>query len=481
MKLPNNSIAEMKRTRIFRQGVGSETKRKIMTIGLLFLGLLGSSEAQVQQRPNILIIMTDQQTADAMSAAGNRDLHTPAMDKLAANGVRFSRAYCVQPLCAPSRTAIFSGRRPHETGFVGNVSEKDGLWPDSLLMMGKIFQAGGYKTGYVGKWHLSIPVSKISQHGFEYIQNTDFLDYNDAATPSYCARFIRDHRKDPFLLVASFLNPHDICEWARNEELKMDVLKDAPVPELCPDLPANWKKPVHEPEMIREQQKSNFRTYPSINWTEGQWRQYRWAYNRLVEKVDNYIEMVLASLKKYGIEKNTIIIFTSDHGDGYAGHSWNQKQVLYEESIKVPFIISQIGQMKPRVDDMLICNGTDIIPTICGFTGVKAPSYLKGLDISKRLSATHVNLRDTLVVETDFADNEELLGISGRAVISDGLKYIVYSKGKIREQLFDLAKDPGETNNLAVVPAYKAKLKAMRQYLQSWCKKNGDAFEQHVL
>lgn len=476
-----NSSIKLDIQHFFRKDIRSVKGLIIMITGLLILLFAGTIEAQTQQRPNILIIMTDQQTADAMSAAGNRDLHTPAMDKLAANGVRFSRAYCVQPLCAPSRTAIFSGRRPHETGFIGNVPEKDGLWPDSLLMMGKIFQAGGYKTGYVGKWHLSIPVSKISQHGFEYIQNTDFLDYNDAATPSYCARFIRDHKKDPFLLVASFLNPHDICEWARDEDLKMDVLKDAPAPELCPVLPANWKKPAHEPEMIREQQKSNFRTYPSIQWTEGQWRQYRWAYNRLVEKVDNYVEMVLASLKKYNIEKNTIIIFTSDHGDGYAGHSWNQKQILYEESIKVPFIISKIGQWKPRVDDILICNGTDIIPTICGLTGVKAPSYLKGLDISKRLVAPTAILRDTLVVETDFADNEELLGISGRAVITEGLKYIVYSKGKIREQLFDLVKDPGETNNLAVLPANESKLKAMRQYLKAWCKKNGDAFGQHVL
>ena len=108
-------------------------------------------------RPNILIIMTDQQTADAMSIAGNKDLHTPAMDKLAQNGVRFTKAYCAQPLCTPSRTAIFSGKMPFETGFIGNAPEKDGQWPDDLLMMGKIFQNGGYKTGYVGKWHLPVP------------------------------------------------------------------------------------------------------------------------------------------------------------------------------------------------------------------------------------------------------------------------------------------------------------------------------------
>lgn len=432
--------------------------------------------AQTDARPNILIIMTDQQTADAMSNAGNKDLHTPGMDRLAANGVRFTKAYCAQPLCTPSRTAIFSGKMPFETGFTGNAPEKDGLWPDSLLMMGKLFEAGGYKTGYVGKWHLPVPASKQSQHGFQYIQNTSFQDFNDGATPSFCARFIKENAKQPFLLVASFLNPHDICEWARDEALKMDVLEAAPAAEQCPALPANWKKPANEPEMIREQQHSNARTYPSINWTGDQWRQYRWAYNRLVEKVDHYIEQVLYALKKYGVDKNTIILFTADHGDGYAGHSWNQKQVLYEESAKVPFIIAKLGAWKGRTDEQLVCNGTDIIPTICGFTGVKAPAYLKGMDLSKRIADPARLQRDTLVIETDFFDNEEWLGISGRAVITRDFKYIVYSKGKIKEQLFDLSKDPGEMINQAIDPRFRQKLTAMRSYLKHWSKANGDAF-----
>ncbi|WP_017495341.1 sulfatase [Flavobacterium sp. WG21] len=444
------------------------------------LGILAipfSGNAQTAARPNILIIMTDQQTADAMSIAGNKDLHTPAMDKLAQNGIRFTKAYCAQPLCTPSRTALMSGKMPFETGFVGNAPEKDGQWPDDLLMMGKIFQNGGYKTGYVGKWHLPVPTAKKSQHGFEYIENTSFQDYNDAATPSFCARFIKENKNTPFLLVASFLNPHDICEWARHEDLKMDVLEKVPPVDQCPQLPANWKIPQYEPEIVRDQQKVSFRTYPSVNWTADQWRQYRWAYNRLVEKVDGYIEMVLASLKKYNIEKNTIIIFTADHGDGYAGHSWNQKQILYEESAKIPFIISKIGEWKPRTDDLLVCNGTDIIPTICGFTGIQKPTYLKGIDLSKRITNPSENLRDTLVIETDFADNEELLNISGRAVITQNLKYIVYNKGDLKEQLFDLSTDPGEITNLAVNKAYKKELIAMRRYLKKWCSANGDSFQ----
>lgn len=450
---------------------------KYNILSLLFF-LAAVANAQSTNKPNILIIMTDQQTADAMSIAGNKDLHTPAMDKLAKNGVRFTKAYCAQPLCTPSRTAIFSGKMPFETGFVGNAAEKDGQWPDSLLMMGKILQNGGYKTGYVGKWHLPVPTTKVSQHGFEYIENTNFLDYNDGATPSYCARFIKENKDKPFLLVASFLNPHDICEWARGEALKMDVLEDVPPVDQCPQLPANWKIPANEPEIIREQQKTvGLRTYPSVNYTPEKWRQYRWAYNRLVEKVDKYIEMVMASLKKYDVEKNTIIIFTADHGDGYAGHSWNQKQILYEESAKIPFIIAKMdGSIKSRTDDMLVCNGTDIIPTICGLTSVQKPGYLKGIDLGKQLTMPSNNLRDTLVIETDFADNEELLGISGRAVITKDFKYIVYNKGEIKEQLFDLTKDPGEITNLAVNTQYKKKLMNMRTYLKKWCKTNGDKF-----
>jgi arylsulfatase A-like enzyme len=454
-------------------------RRKLKIIGTAITVLLVQcvvTLAQTPSKPNILIIITDQQTANAMSNAGNKDLHTPAMDKLAANGVRFTRAYCAQPLCTPSRTSIFSGKMPYQTGFKCNAEEKDGQWPDSLLMMGKIFLQAGYQTGYVGKWHLPVPVSKVSQHGFETVQNSKTLDYNDAATPSYCASFIKNNKDHPFLLVASFLNPHDICEWARGDALKMDLLDTPPDPSKCPELPANWNISAAEPPAIREQQKVNLGTYPSVNWNAGQWRQYRWAYNRLIEKADNYVGMVLASLKKYGVENNTIIIFTSDHGDGYAAHKWNQKQVLYEEAAKIPFIVSKLGQWKGRTDDMLVCNGIDMIPTMCGFAGIPKPGDLMGKDISKRIANPGVNLRDTLVIETDFANNDVLLGIAGRAVITPDFKYIVYNKGAIREQLFNLKTDPGEMNNLAIVPAYKRKLDVMRGYLKQWCSKNKDNF-----
>lgn len=135
------------------------------------------------------------------------------------------------------------------------------------------------------------------------------------------------------------------------------------------------------------------------------------------------------------------------------------------------------GSITALTDDMLVCNGIDIIPTICGFTGVAKPNYLKGIDLSKKIANPELKLRDTLVIETDFADNEELLNISGRAVITDDFKYIVYNEGEIKEQLFNLNEDPKEITNLAVNKSYKKKLIAMRSYLKQWCKKNGDTFQ----
>lgn len=427
-------------------------------------------------RPNILIIMTDQQTAEAMSCAGNKDLHTPAMDFLATNGTRFTEAYCAQPLCTPSRSSIFSGVMPSENGFTGNYPEEDGQWPDSLLFMGKIFKEAGYKTGYVGKWHIPLPSSNIAQHGFDYIQNTWTGDFMDAANPAYCARFMKENQNHPFLLVASFLNPHDICEWARGDFLKMDFIDNPPAPEECPELPYNWKISPLEPQIIREQQRVNLRTYPSTDWEEGKWRQYRWVYNRLVERVDGYVQMILDGLKKYGLEDNTIIIFTSDHGDGYAAHQWNQKQVLYQESIKVPFIISKIGVFEPAVNDRLICNGTDIMTTICSYAGIKGPDYLKGADINQIMHTNEGNWRDTLVVETDFADNTVLLDIKGRAVITSKYKYIIYSKGELREQLFDLKIDPGETKNLVFDKDFQEIRVNMRNYLKNYTDTEKETF-----
>jgi len=118
--------------------------------------------AHPSKRPNILLIITDQQSAGAMSCAGNTFLNTPHMDYLANRGVLFSKAYCGQPLCVPSRGVMFTGRMPHETGITINKHKH----PVKVPMLGKLLADAGYECGYVGKWHLTIPFSEEITHGF---------------------------------------------------------------------------------------------------------------------------------------------------------------------------------------------------------------------------------------------------------------------------------------------------------------------------
>jgi len=426
------------------------------------------------RRPNILFIITDQQFAGAMSCAGNKDLKTPGMDSLAESGTRFERAYCAQSLCVPSRTSIFTGRMPHENGVTVNCIERDTV---CLPMMGTIFNEAGYDTGYFGKWHIALPFGNENAHGFQVAEET--VQSQDKRVPEACARFIRRERDKPFIAVASFVNPHDICQFARGEELPQGAIPPLPEPERCPELPPNFQIPEHEPDILRTVQAQSTWVYPTINWRPEQWRQYRWAYYRLIEMVDGHICRLLKALKESGKEENTLVVFTSDHGDGHGAHRWSQKQALYEEPTRVPLIASLKGVTPGgRVDaEHLVSTGLDILPTLCDFAGMKPSVELAGRSIMAPASGGEVqDWRDHLVVETTLYSAAAKDRVAGRMLRSNTHKYIVYAEGELHEQLFDLANDPGETDNLAVKPECNLVLESHRRMLIAWCRRTRDPF-----
>lgn len=410
-----------------------------------------------------------------MSCAGNKDLATPAMDSLAASGVRFENAYCAQPLCVPSRVAMVTGRYPHELGATHNSPKWDRA-PAPFL--GTVLSAAGYDCAWFGKWHLPIATDKAGEHGFSLVEN-DRGKGNDERIADACARFIGRPRKGSFFVVASFLNPHNICEWARGDQTPEGPIPTAPPPESCPALPANFEVPFDEPEVIRAIQARHPPGYPTTGWAPERWRQYRWAYCRLIEKVDAQIGRLLDVLRRQGATDNMVIIFSSDHGDGNASHRWNQKQVLYEESARVPFIISAPGIRAGRVDrDHLINAGLDLYPTLCDFARVKPPANLRGQSVLPLLGdPAPGRWREHVVCETEFANNAGGMGITGRAVRSAGHKYICYSAGVRREQFFDMEKDPGETLNLIGVPEMQSRIQEHRQRLAEWCRETADSFQ----
>ncbi|MFJ2781420.1 sulfatase [Kitasatospora sp. NPDC087315] len=423
------------------------------------------------RQPDILVVLTDQQTADAMSAAGNPHLATPHMDALAAVGTRYRQAYCAQPLCTPSRASLLTGRLPSTLGVTGNSSG-----PEPLL--GRLFAEAGYDCGYGGKWHLP-ELDLPDGRGFRRIHPAG----DDAGLAHAAAGFIREPRERPFLLVASFLEPHGICEWARGQDPRTGPLPAPPPVEQCPPLPANFPPAPYEARLPRLAQQAWPHTHPTAQWREDDWRRYRYAYYALVERVDRHLGLLLDALRERPGGRETVVVFSSDHGDGAGAHRWNQKWALYEESVRVPFLVAGPGAPGPggqsgdaaagAVSDRLVSTGLDLVPTLCDLAGVTPPPGLPGRSVRSR------EPRETVVVETRW----ELPGFNnalGRMIRDERHKYVCYAWGDHREQLFDLTADPGEMVNLAVDTRHSALLDRFRGLLDEHCARTADPFARFV-
>ena len=440
----------------------------------------------MSERPNILLIFTDQQSANAMSCAGNAEISTPMIDSLAADGVRFERAYCATPSCAPARNSIITGTLPHEISFAeGDISNADAT-------LGRILSASGYDCYYAGNRSLALN-EKPEICGFEPLSRS-----HDADMAAHCREFLLDHGQrdgsNPFFLVASFINPHNICQWAREQDTYLGSIEERHIPD-CPILPLNHEISAYEPQAIR----SFTATHPSAFSTDHQtddpnwWRRYRSAYFRLVELVDSHIGIVLEGLRNGGLYDETLVVFISDHGDGQGAHRLKQKLVLYEEAANVPLIVKPpkaAGGFVSKVSPALVHTGLDLLPSFCDYAAIDPPARLRGRSLRPVVEETSSTMvpaswREHLVIEVDRAPRH-LPGMQmgkhggknliGRAVYDGQYKYVIYDWGRYREQLFDLRTDPGEIVNLAGSSRFAPVLAGMRSYLREWCKETSDHF-----
>ena len=434
-----------------------------------------------RRRPNILLIITDQQSGSAMSCAmGKRHIHTPAMDSLAESGTRFSRAYASNPLCMPSRNSIFTGRYPHETKVTHNARAK--IDTKDFVYMGTYLKRAGYETAYFGKWHLTVHTKDKAAHGFATFGEARPGGKNDAKTAAAAAKWLAGKHDKPFLAVVSFLSPHDVCQLARGERLPCGAIGNPPSPDQCPPAPANLAPPTDETQTMTVMRKGYHasRMFPVGGFTADKWRQFRWGYYRIVEKVDSRIGEVLAALKRAGLEEDTIVIFTSDHGDCAGAHRWNQKTVFYDESACVPLIIRCKGKTGGVVRHELINTGVDILPTMLDFAGIPKPDKLTGLSLKGLALGSRPNQwRDHLVVQNDMVQAGAIDGFTptcqGRMVRTDHYKYCIYDKGDRREGLFDMRADPLEAVNLADAPAHRQTVLDYRKILTDFAARFNDA------
>jgi arylsulfatase A-like enzyme len=448
------------------------------------------------KRRNILLIMTDEQCADAMSCAGNPYLRTPNMDRLAANGVRFEKAYTTQPLCVPYRSALQTGRWPHQTGvMMNNTTGLPADVPPPGPMLGSLVRNAGYQCGYAGKMHIchrrkngerpiDLHPDDVDLHGYAPAQ-----ECHDEKIPHLFETFLRAHHNEPFFFTASFNEPHTCLGLGKDPNRYMDKLGPVPEdPDALPPLPRNHIPASDEPEILslywktmegdgKRQPGGDFGPAVSDSWSELQWRQYLWAYYRIIEKLDKDIGALLNVLEASGRADDTVVIFTVDHGDGAAHRSRRKKQTLYDESARVPFIVSGAGVInKGSVDKTRLVSAIDIPPSILDYAGAERPVHVDGQSLRPLVETGSWNDHPYVVTETLFNKGKLAPGWAGRMVRTPKYKYILYNHGKGREQLFNMEEDPLEMKNLAADPEHQVIRKQHREMLEQWGRQTGDTF-----
>lgn len=423
-----------------------------VTAGGLALGACASTRraGRSLSRPNILFIQSDQLAWHAVSANGCGHVRTPNIDRLMARGVTFDLSYSANPVCCPARSVWYTGRTSSETGVVSNNTKILNALPD----LGQWLAPRGYEPVYIGKWHIPGRACKESfkllNGGFSY------GEHGDDAIARTAQGFFRNYRgARPFFLSLGFLQPHDICYWPLLNPTSLPEIPFRRVAELLPPLPPNHGADPREPAIIGRLNSARFRG----KWSELHWRYYRWAYFRSVEMVDAQVGRILDSLEDSGRNSDTVVIFSSDHGDGMGAHGLIAKPFFYEEAARVPMVISCPGYLPEGVrDERHLVSGLDFAPTVCDFAGVEPPPKARGMSLKPLALKQGAAWRDFIVSES---------ATTGRMVRTADFKHITY-RGDSASQLFDLRADPGETHNLAGDPAQAGTVANLKRSLAQW-------------
>jgi arylsulfatase A-like enzyme len=426
-----------------------------------------------QSRPNILFILTDDQRFDDLGCMGNKIIQTPNLDKLAADGVIFNNAFVTTAICCSSRASILTGqhmRRHQIYDFATPLSSEamDQTYPVLL-------QKSGYRTGFLGKMaigspskeirHLSLPADKFD-FWFGFPQSINFRQVIDGkerflttVLAEKAVEFLRTNPTDkPFCLSISFKTPHG--PWNFFDP-------DAPNPyentEIHPLASYTREDYEAQPEFLRKSLNG------SGEWPKDSRKRFldhaRTCY-RLITGMDSAVGRIMASLEEFGLDDNTIIIFTSDHSSLRGTHGLFGKWIMYEESIRAPLIVRDPrlpAKLRGTRRDQMVLN-IDFAPTMLALGGVAIPTRMQGCDLGPLLRNEPTEWRSEWFYEHTYNTKPPRRPIAkSEGARTERWKYIRYiEREPLYEQLFDLKRDPGEERNLAPLAEYVGVLADMR-------------------
>jgi len=437
--------------------------------------------------PNIIFIHVDQLShLDLLDASGAKKIHTPGIDKLAENGLSFKQSFSTDPVCCPGRSSWWTGMWPSENGVVVNGSVAHANAPD----LSRILQGGGYKTFYTGKWH--VPGKDVRDLFTVLHEGSWWGEITDQEVTASARSFLRSYNDpEPFFLSVGYLNPHDICitphidnsRIIKGHDPAQAVLTESDdiEPEDPADFAASHTYDSREPAVLTATKRSGnkYPFYP--DWSLDMWHLHLYNYLRFIEMVDIEIELLIQELERSPWRDNTLVIFTSDHGEGMGRHQYAGKGTLYEESVKVPLIIATMGDSlnipKNELDEKHLVSGIDFARTVCDYAGIKSSAIAHGRSLRPLVEAELVeemvleDWREYVYAETmlymkmirgqkykyirEYIEDEIVMGVPP--------SYKTHSTGV--EQLFDLIKDPNEQHNLAYNVEYQDILKDLREVM----------------
>lgn len=448
-------------------------------LSLLFISLMisGSIMAQsgrsVNRKPNILVLYSDDHSYHALGAAGNREVQTPNLDRLAASGMMFTQAHVMGghqgAVCIPSRAMLLTGR------YVNRLPGDGGTLPDSLVSLPEVLNTMGYTTYHTGKWHSDkASHHRMFSHGGDIFFGgmhfeRDGGQFHPTVHPfdpegifpratarkadTFSTTLYADNaisflnspraRQAPFFCYVAFTSPHD----PRTPPPSTANLYN---PEKI-SLPANFlpKHPFDNGDLnVRDEQLLPRPLTPDMV------RKEIASYYAMITEMDAQVGRILNALKENGLSNNTIIVFAGDNGLAVGQHGLLGKQNLYEHSIRVPMIMAGPGiPAGTRYNGFLYLS--DISPTLYQMLGVKPPESVEGLGHAGVFGQSTKHLRKDLY---------NIYGNWSRSIkTADGWKLILYNvDGVINTQLFNLKDDPWETNNLANDPTTSKRLSGMR-------------------
>ncbi|TWU40388.1 sulfatase family protein [Novipirellula artificiosorum] len=450
---------------------------------ILLMVVLFASSVSAADKPNVLFVMSDQHNAHFMGVAGHAAVKTPTLDAMAKDGTYFPNAFCQTAQCCPARYTLFTGRYARSHGCRWN-GVKEPLLETTIA---EVLKQQGYATATFGKHHMQ---HSPTEHGFDVVVNmdqyTDFMkqekmkswlqqvdqnrghplkavgrtkvdnDHHPAGFWTNNAMdFIQKNANKPFCIWLSYYGPHTpiVCSnpWA-------DMYKASDM-----QLPPNHGSRINDAPPLYGEGQNRFRDMTDLHH-----QQALAAYAGYVSQIDANIGRVLDLLKELKLEKNTIVVYTADHGEYASEHSmWTKPTMNLDAVVRVPMIVKFPGVVPRGNVRQELVGSIDLMPTLLDLAGVDIPKQVQGVSMVPLFADNPESWRNVIFSEIGYPGKPR----GGRNVMArtHTHKYVHYENGgEPMEALFDLQADPWETHNVLADAAYTETLAELRSAFQAW-------------